>query len=120
MKLADEENSKRSEEQKLPLWFGPRFGKRNQFPDEMMPPEILEIFEKIEKSPELQKLISERFELDGLENLLSVYPKIQERSRPFTPRYGREASDTNLNSRPYPPRFGRSMSELPPYLPRLG
>lgn len=124
LKLADDENLKRNEDAKsqpqLPLWFGPRFGKRSQqYPDDILPPEILEIFDKIEKSPELQKLIAERFQIDDLENLLNVFPKIQERSRPFTPRYGRDASET-LNSRPYPPRFGRSMSELPPYLPRLG
>lgn len=123
--MADEENIKRSDEKshpQLPLWFGPRFGKRSQFSDEILSPEIIEIFEKIEKSPELQKLIFQRFQLDDLEDLESLlknfFPSVQERSRPFTPRYGRDASD--LNSRPYPPRFGRSMNELPPYLPRLG
>lgn len=93
---------------------------RNQIPDEILPPEILEIFEKIEKSPELQKLIVDKFQFDNFENLLSVFPKIQERSRPFTPRFGRDAADVNLNSRPFPPRFGRSSENLPPYLPRLG
>lgn len=106
---------------KLPIWFL-RVGKRAfQYPDEILPPEIVEMLEKIEKSPELQKIILERFQEDNLENFLSTFPKIQERSRPFTPRYGRDAADVNLNSRPYPPRFGRSsMNELPPYLPRLG
>lgn len=79
----------------------------------------MEILEKIEKSPELQKLIIDRYQIDNIENLLSIFPKVQERSRPFTPRFGRDIE--NLNSRPYPPRFGRSsLGELPPYSPRLG
>jgi hypothetical protein len=87
-------------------------------------PEIMEVFEEIEKSPQLQRLLMEKFQQEEYPMDLALITKtIQQRSlpsRPFTPRFGRDSPDSqNLNSRPYPPRFGkRNNNNLPPYLPR--
>jgi hypothetical protein len=87
--------------------------------NEELPKEILEIYEIIDNSPELQKLLIEKFEF---EDEYGIMPKLQQRSRPYTPRFGkRDSESVNLNSRPpFPPRFGKRNSNLPPYLPRLG
>ncbi|XP_070502768.1 PBAN-type neuropeptides-like [Chironomus tepperi] len=103
------------------FWFGPRIGKRSQQFIDDLPTEFLELIDKIDKSPDLQKIILEKFLADDSSFDGPYIPKFQQRSKVFAPRYGRDSPDVsqNLNSRPYPPRFGRQ-SNLPPYLPRLG
>ncbi|KAG5670737.1 hypothetical protein PVAND_000979 [Polypedilum vanderplanki] len=120
----DADDNGKTDNENRPRWYAPRMGKRSYLED--IPPEIMEIFEKIENSPELQKLLLEKYQFEEVPIDVSFLTKtIKQRSlpsRPFTPRYGRDSSETqNLNSRPYPPRFGkRTNSDLPPYLPRLG
>lgn len=82
----EEDLAKRDGEKRTTaLWFGPRLGKRlktetSQFhmvelkfssfrnqatADENLPIEILEILEKIQKSPELQNILAEKLQVEG-------------------------------------------------------
>lgn len=113
---------------------------RSQGFSESLPSEIIEILQKVQKSPELQNILAERLqaeastpyliylpscELHFLEKLMKINTVLSA-AKPdahlMMPRYLRDSPDTsqNLNSRPYPPRFGRQSGGLPPYLPRLG
>lgn len=87
-----------------------------------LPVEFKEFLDKVDQTPELQKLMFERLVEESPYDGYYI-PKFQQRSQKvFAPRYGRDSPDItqNLNSRPYPPRFGRQSNNLPPYLPRLG
>lgn len=58
---------------------------RSQWIDDI-PPEIYEILEKIQKSPELQRIIVENYQLDD-SPYDAYYKNIQTRSKVFSPRY---------------------------------
>lgn len=117
-----------------------RFYRSSGMISESLPNEIIEILQKVQKSPELQNILAERLQADASTPYLIYWPTCKlhhiltsintsyviltakSDSHLMMPRYLRDSPDTsqNLNSRPYPPRFGRQSGGLPPYLPRLG
>jgi len=108
------------------LWFGQRLGKRSQDinSEAISENQLEEFLENVKNFPELQKILAERFQLEGLLPYVLMFPstlKQQNSHLPLTPRLGRDAPDSSqLHSRPFPPRYGRQFGGLPPYLPRLG
>ncbi|CRK92405.1 CLUMA_CG005970, isoform A [Clunio marinus] len=74
---ADDDSTTKGQKRTAPVWFL-RTGKRSQTAEgDNLPPEILEILEKVQKSPELQNILLEKLNLEGLLPLIVYLPNNQ-------------------------------------------